>query len=223
MFGEESCSETACLVDSYCPVERKHPNWKNAPLATNSRTTEGEKRVGKGKITSMSNESADWNRTDDQETAESPSKEEEFKNLRTPSSPVKPMARDGSHPEEQAEKIDFAPKSRKSTHRGSWLISVTIQRVLTLALVDTRASRTMIGRPLHETIQASQPIPMKHDEILRVEAVGSTHAWNCYFAAGDRKRDVWVQSYHQVIMESISKLHNQLKLFQLIWLWTITE
>ena len=44
-----------------------------------------------------------------------------------------------------------------ANYRG-WLIPITINQILTLALLDTDASCTMIGRPVYETLQAAQPL-----------------------------------------------------------------
>ncbi len=44
-----------------------------------------------------------------------------------------------------------------ANYRG-WLIPITINQILTLALLYTGASCTMIGRPVYETLQAAQPL-----------------------------------------------------------------
>ncbi len=57
-------------------------------------------------------------------------------------------------------------------HRLGWLIPVTINQVATMALLDTGATCTMIGRPLYETLQAAQPLKVRQDEDLRLEVIG---------------------------------------------------
>ncbi len=59
----------------------------------------------------------------------------------------------------------------KNHHRG-WLIPVTINQVATMALLDTGATCTMIGRPLYKTLQDAQPLKVKQDEDLRLEVIG---------------------------------------------------
>ncbi len=57
-------------------------------------------------------------------------------------------------------------------HYRGWLIPVTINQILTLALLDTGATCTMIGRPLYETLQAVQPLKVKQDKDLPLEVIG---------------------------------------------------
>ncbi len=59
----------------------------------------------------------------------------------------------------------------KGHHRG-WLIPVTINQVATIALLDSGATCTMIGRPLYELLQAAQPLKVRQDENLRLEVIG---------------------------------------------------
>ncbi len=59
----------------------------------------------------------------------------------------------------------------KGHHRG-WLVPVTINQVATMALLDTGATCTMIGRPLYELLQAAQPLKVRQDENLRLEVIG---------------------------------------------------
>ncbi len=49
-------------------------------------------------------------------------------------------------------------------HHCGWLIRATINQVSTMALLDTGATCTKIGRPLYETLQAAQPLKVKQDE-----------------------------------------------------------
>ncbi len=46
--------------------------------------------------------------------------------------------------------------SMVKNHQRRWLIPVTINEVLTMALLGTGAICTMIGRPLYETLQATE-------------------------------------------------------------------
>ncbi len=61
-------------------------------------------------------------------------------------------------------------KPMKRGHHRGWLIPVTINQVVTRALLDTSA--TLIGRPLYETLQAAQPLKVRQDEDLRLEVIG---------------------------------------------------
>ncbi len=61
----------------------------------------------------------------------------------------------------RASKVQCDPQTtskpvEKGHHRG-WLVPVTINKVVTMALLDTCATCTMIGRPLYELLQAAQP------------------------------------------------------------------
>ncbi len=56
-------------------------------------------------------------------------------------------------------------------HYCWWLIPITINQVSTLALLDTGATCTMIGRLLYETLQAARPLKVKQDEDLRLEVI----------------------------------------------------
>ncbi len=58
----------------------------------------------------------------------------------------------------------------KGQHRG-WLVPMTINQVATMALLDTGATCTMIGRPLYELLQAAQPLKVRQDENLRLEVI----------------------------------------------------
>ncbi len=64
------------------------------------------------------------------------------------------------------------PLPAVNKHYREWLIPITINQVSTLALLDTGATCTMIGRPLFETLQAVQPLKVKQDEDLRLEVIG---------------------------------------------------
>ncbi len=41
-----------------------------------------------------------------------------------------------------------------------------------MVLLDTGATGTMIGRPLYETLQVAQPLKVRQDEDLPLEATG---------------------------------------------------
>ncbi len=51
--------------------------------------------------------------------------------------------------------------SAANKHYRGWLIPISINQISTLALLDTGATCTMIGRPLYETLQAVQPLKVK--------------------------------------------------------------
>ncbi len=76
----------------------------------------------------------------------------------------------------RASKIQCDPQMtakpvEKGHHRG-WLVPVTINQIATMALLDTGATCTMIGRPLYELLQAAQPLKVRKDENLRLEVIG---------------------------------------------------
>ncbi len=76
----------------------------------------------------------------------------------------------------RASKVQCDPQTthkpvEKGHHRG-WLIPVTINQVATMALLDTGATCTMIGRPLYELLQAAQPLKVRQNENLRLEVIG---------------------------------------------------
>ncbi len=58
-----------------------------------------------------------------------------------------------------------------SKHYHGWLIPITINQTSTLALLDTGATCTMIGRPLYETLQVVQPLKLKKDGDLRLQVI----------------------------------------------------
>ncbi len=61
--------------------------------------------------------------------------------------------------------------AEKKPCRG-WLIPITINQTSTLALLDTGATCTVIGRLLYETLHAVTPLKLKTDEDLRLEVIG---------------------------------------------------
>ncbi len=62
--------------------------------------------------------------------------------------------------------------STEKKHCPGWLIPIIINQTSTLALLDTGATCTMIGRSLYETLHAVQPLKLKTDEDLRLEVIG---------------------------------------------------
>ncbi len=64
------------------------------------------------------------------------------------------------------------PMPAKKKPYCGWLIPITINQISTLALLDTGATCTMIGRPLYKTLHAVQPLRLKKDEDLRLEVIG---------------------------------------------------
>ncbi len=68
--------------------------------------------------------------------------------------------------------LEKTPMPAEKKHCRGWLIPITINQTSTLALLDTGATCTMIGRPLYETLHAVQPLKLKTDEDLRLEVIG---------------------------------------------------
>ncbi len=68
--------------------------------------------------------------------------------------------------------LEKTPLPTEKKHCRGWLIPITINQTSTLALLDTGANCTMIGRPLYETLHAVQPLKLKTDEELRLEVIG---------------------------------------------------
>ncbi len=62
--------------------------------------------------------------------------------------------------------------SAAKNHYRGWLIPVTINQMLTMALLDTDATCTMIGQPLCEILHAATPLKVKQDEDLRLKIIG---------------------------------------------------
>ncbi len=67
-------------------------------------------------------------------------------------------------------------KPVENDHHRGWLIPVTINQVATMALMDTGATCTMIGRLLYELLQAAQPLKVRKVENLRLEVIGGSTA-----------------------------------------------
>ena len=65
--------------------------------------------------------------------------------------------------------------TEKKQCRG-WLIPITINQTSTLALLDTGATCTIIGRSLYEMLHAAQPLKLKTDEDLWLEVIGGGSA-----------------------------------------------
>ncbi len=68
--------------------------------------------------------------------------------------------------------LETTPNPTANEHYRGWLIPITINQISTLALLDTGATCTMIGRLLYETLQAVQPLKLKKDSDLRLEVIG---------------------------------------------------
>ncbi len=64
------------------------------------------------------------------------------------------------------------PKPVEKGHHREWLISVTINQIVTMTLLDTASTCTMIGRPLYELLQAAQLLKVRQDKNLRLEVIG---------------------------------------------------
>ncbi len=102
-----------------------------------------------------------------------------------PESTKKPAETSQTHPQAntQMEETDVraskvqcdqqtTPKPVEKGHHRGWLIPVTINQVVTMALLDTGATCTIIGRPLYELLQAAQPLKVRQDEDLRLGVIG---------------------------------------------------
>ncbi len=68
--------------------------------------------------------------------------------------------------------LEKTPMGAEKKHCSVWLIPITINQTSTLALLDTGATCTMIGRPLYETLHAVKPLKLNTDEDLRLEVIG---------------------------------------------------
>ncbi len=77
---------------------------------------------------------------------------------------------------EKQSDLEMTPLPTANKHYRDWLIPITINQVSTLALLDTVATCTMIGRPLCKTLQAVQPLQVKQDEEMKIYALKSSKA-----------------------------------------------
>ena len=59
-----------------------------------------------------------------------------------------------------------------ASHPGCWLIPITVEGVNTLALIDTGASVTMMGRPLYQKVQQARALKLQTHDMPRFEGVG---------------------------------------------------
>ncbi len=59
-----------------------------------------------------------------------------------------------------------------TSHPGCWLITVAVEGVKTLALINTGASVTMMDHPLYEKIEKLRPLHLQMREMPRLEGVG---------------------------------------------------
>ena len=59
-----------------------------------------------------------------------------------------------------------------TTHPGCWLIPVTVEGINTLALTDTGASVTMMGRPLYQQVQQVHTLKLQTHDMPRLKGVG---------------------------------------------------
>ena len=73
---------------------------------------------------------------------------------------------------EKQSDLETTPLPMVNKHYHGWLISITINQVSILALLDIGATSTMIGWPLYETLQAVQSLKVKQDEDLHLEVIG---------------------------------------------------
>ncbi len=59
-----------------------------------------------------------------------------------------------------------------TSHPGCWLIHITVESVNTLALIDNRASVTMMGRLLYQKVQQARALKLQTHDMPRLEGVG---------------------------------------------------
>ncbi len=59
-----------------------------------------------------------------------------------------------------------------ASHPGCWLIPIIVEGVNTLALIDTGASVTMMGRPLYPKVQHVRALKLQTHDMPRLEVVG---------------------------------------------------
>ncbi len=88
--------------------------------------------------------------------------------IQTPGSDIRTMDKQSD--------LGTTPLPVANKHHRGWLIPITINEISTLALLDTGATCTMIGRPLYETLQAVQPLKVKQDADLRIEVIRGSAA-----------------------------------------------
>ncbi len=62
-----------------------------------------------------------------------------------------------------------------ASHPGCWFIPITVEGVKTLALIDTGASLSMMGRPLYQKIQQVSQMCLQMRETLQLEGVGGNY------------------------------------------------
>ncbi len=59
-----------------------------------------------------------------------------------------------------------------ASHPGCWLIPITVEGVQTLALLDTGASVSMMGRPLYQKVQQVSRLRLQTQDTPQLEGVG---------------------------------------------------
>ncbi len=59
-----------------------------------------------------------------------------------------------------------------ASHPGCWLIPITIEGIETLALIDTGASMSMMGRPLYRKVQQVSQMHLQTQETPQLEGIG---------------------------------------------------
>ncbi len=58
------------------------------------------------------------------------------------------------------------------SHPGCWLIPITVEGIKTLALIDTGASVSMMGRPLYHKVQQVSQMRLETQDTPRLKGVG---------------------------------------------------
>ncbi len=87
-----------------------------------------------------------------------------------------------------------------TSHPGCWLIPVAVEGIKTLALIDTRASVTMMGHPLYEKIQKLWPLHLQTHEMPRPEGVGGNPVPT--LSSTEVGVDIGVATYKATVMVS---------------------
>ncbi len=99
-------------------------------------------------------ESAKKTENPEKETEELEQKIEAEKDQQTLPRAAASMRKSGVRTLDKLRDLEKTPMPPEKRHCRGWLIPITINQTSTLALLDTGATCTMIGRPLYETLHA---------------------------------------------------------------------
>ncbi len=86
---------------------------------------------------------------------------------------------------------------------GCWLIPITVKGINTLALIDTGASVTMMGRPLYQKVQQVLALKLQTHDMPRLKGVGG----NPVPPLGHAEVEVWIAAgvYRKPVVVSARK------------------